>query len=297
MKRINRKSKFRQFSDEEFIQIVQKSEYYIDILRAMGYGDNSGTMYKLIKKRIKELNIDISHIGYRNAKARGGAKGKTKYSLDEILIENSLYKNNTALKKRLLDKGILENKCYDCGLLPFWNGKNLTLQLDHINGINNDNRVENLQILCPNCHTQTHTYGSKNTNNEKYKKRNSEFLGEIVTKPKPKPKPKPKKKPIDPKRHWKVKNRPSKEELSNMMNTMTLVAIGKKYGVSASTIRQWGVKYEIYKPSSDTRKVKNRPSKEELSNMIENMTWVAIGKKYGVSDNAVRKWAKKYKLL
>lgn len=82
---------------------------------------------------------------------------------EDILVENSSYTNTGHLKTRLLRENTLENKCQECGLLGHWNGKTLILQLDHINGVANDNRIENLRILCPNCHTQTETYAGKRT--------------------------------------------------------------------------------------------------------------------------------------
>jgi len=65
------------------------------------------------------------------------------------------------MKKILLSKNLLEYKCYHCGIKE-WNSKEISLQLEHINGINNDNRVENLTLLCPNCHSQTPTFAGKN---------------------------------------------------------------------------------------------------------------------------------------
>lgn len=82
--------------------------------------------------------------------------------LEKIMVENSPYTNNRIrLKQRIIEAGLLAYECSECGLGPEWNGKTLVLQLDHINGVNNDHRLENLRILCPNCHTQTATYAGK----------------------------------------------------------------------------------------------------------------------------------------
>jgi 5-methylcytosine-specific restriction endonuclease McrA len=81
---------------------------------------------------------------------------------DEIFIENSPYvSNRKTLKRRFIAAFLVSEECAICGQLPVWNGHPLTLQLDHINGINNDHRPENLRLLCPNCHTQTPTYAGK----------------------------------------------------------------------------------------------------------------------------------------
>jgi len=82
-----------------------------------------------------------------------------------IPIEDLLVKGrNTArghLKKRLVDAGLKENRCEQCGITE-WQGQPLAMQLHHINGDGTDNRIENLQFLCPNCHSQTETYGGRN---------------------------------------------------------------------------------------------------------------------------------------
>lgn len=81
---------------------------------------------------------------------------------EKVFVENSPYINNRInLKKWLLEAGLLENKCILCGQGPVWNDRPLVLQLDHINGVSNDHRIENLRILCPNCHTQTETFAGK----------------------------------------------------------------------------------------------------------------------------------------
>jgi len=124
-----------------------------------------GGNYKTLKKYIELYNINISHFtgqGY-NVGDKFKQFSSNKIDLNDILINNSTYTNTTRLKKRLIKKELLKNKCYECGIDPKWNNKILVLQLDHINGINNDNRLKNLRILCPNCHSQTKTFcGSNN---------------------------------------------------------------------------------------------------------------------------------------
>lgn len=72
-----------------------------------------------------------------------------------------MHANTSTLRCRLLKAGLLQNVCSICASPPIWNNKHLTLQLDHINGVRSDNRITNLRILCPNCHTQTDTFAGK----------------------------------------------------------------------------------------------------------------------------------------
>lgn len=100
----------------------------------------------------------------RGAKGRPGKKkedGHGKISLSEILDGLHPYYKRVHLKKRLIDEGIKQNKCEECQI-DKWQGKPLSCHLDHKNGINNDHRLINLRMLCPNCHSQTDTYGIKN---------------------------------------------------------------------------------------------------------------------------------------
>lgn len=150
-------SKVYQVSNEEFQNIVQQANSYSDCLRALGLGTNGGSSTDTLKRRIAELDCDISHFG----KKEKTQSPQAKYSLDEILIENSTYANISRLKERLVREGKLEYKCQNCGIKE-WQSKPLSLHLDHINGKNNDHRIENLRFLCPNCHSQTDTYAGRN---------------------------------------------------------------------------------------------------------------------------------------
>jgi hypothetical protein len=77
-------------------------------------------------------------------------------------VEGSTYTCTNTLKVRLLREGLLVNRCYECGMEPLWQGKRLVLILDHRNGDNTDNRLENLRLLCPNCNSQQPTFAGKN---------------------------------------------------------------------------------------------------------------------------------------
>lgn len=114
----------------------------------------SGKTYKTFRAICAEYGIELNF--------PDAYTPSNKIPNSEIFVEDSPYiKNHIPLKKRALAAGYIENKCSICSLGPEWNGKPLTLQLDHINGKNNDHRPENLRTLCPNCHTQTETYAGR----------------------------------------------------------------------------------------------------------------------------------------
>lgn len=123
--------------------------------------DISGGNYKTLHKYIAKFNLDTSHWT-----GQGHLKGKThgwiqKIPLEDILKEGSFY-DGGKLKKRLIKAGLLLGPCFACGQGDTWNGKPLVLQLEHKNGDNTDNRLENLCLICPNCHTQTATFAGRN---------------------------------------------------------------------------------------------------------------------------------------
>lgn len=153
-------SKVYLISDDEFKDLVKQSYCYSDILRALGLNTSGGSSRDTLKRRIQELNCSTEHFN-RNIN-NPPPSPKNKKSLEEILVFNSTYTNTSALKRRLIKEEKLNYCCAMCGISE-WNNKFISLQLHHINGDNSDNRLENLELLCPNCHSQTDTYAGKNS--------------------------------------------------------------------------------------------------------------------------------------
>ena len=145
-----KKSLLENISDEEFISFVNNSSTYKEIVYKCGYSNSSGASQKLIKDRINSLGLEFTTTSLKNYRTD-----------EEIFVENSPVEQTT-LRRRYKEKNCSKYECSICGLLPFWNGKELSLTLDHINGCNHDNRLENLRWVCPNCDRQLDTFGAKN---------------------------------------------------------------------------------------------------------------------------------------
>jgi hypothetical protein len=140
--------------------LVEKSSTFSDILRNLGLSHKGGNC-KTLKNVLNFHNISFDHIKQGRNSTSGKNFSLPKVSLDDILIENSSYAR-VHLKARLIKEGLLENKCYLCNSDPTWYDKPLVMVLDHINGISDDNRKENLRLLCPNCNSQQQTFAGRN---------------------------------------------------------------------------------------------------------------------------------------
>jgi hypothetical protein len=152
----------RRYTKEEFIQAWLGSKTVGAVAKKLGC-NLSGGGYLVLRRAAHELNLPTDHM-IEYGLNTGPSYNHVKFiPLSEILVENSTYTNIARLKIRLLREGLLEAKYYrqDCGLTD-WHGKPISLQLDHINGDNLDHRIENLRLLCPNCHSQTETFAGKN---------------------------------------------------------------------------------------------------------------------------------------
>lgn len=150
-------------SKEEFQKIVNKCNSIAAISRHFGLATGAPN-YKTIKRRIKEDQIDISHIKLGLDSNKGRPSNQKKSAKDYF---NKKHVQMSKLKAKLIEENYLKKECSICGQGPVWNNQELVLQLDHINGNREDNSLKNLRLLCPNCHTQTPTWGAKRTKKPK----------------------------------------------------------------------------------------------------------------------------------
>ena len=156
--------KMNAIDDETFKTIVQNSRHLLDLFLKCGY---SGSMNPVLKNilfnRINRLGLNTEHFQHKTIEN------------DKIFVAESGYKHNHILKRKLLLDFDRRYECNACKNIHFveqegvltWMNKPVELQLDHINGKNDDNRIENLRFLCALCHAQTSTYAGGNTKKRK----------------------------------------------------------------------------------------------------------------------------------
>ncbi len=152
-------NKIYKLSDEQFVELLKKSSTISEVLFKLGYvvkGNSWG--YSQVKRRMDDLGLDYSVFKGKSAAMKTNKLNAVKK--EDILKENCKHQR-TVLRRYVIKNNLIPYKCAICGCTK-WQGRTLSLELDHINGINDDNRLENLRFLCPNCHSQTSTYGSRN---------------------------------------------------------------------------------------------------------------------------------------
>jgi hypothetical protein len=212
----------------------------------------TGGSRPILKRYVEEIwHIPTDHFDPDAARdeaiRRHGFKG---IPLDELLVEGRFY-NRGRLKKRLYAAGLKEPRCELCGQDEMWDGRRMSLILDHVNGVRDDNRLENLRIVCPNCAATLDTHCGRNAS-QIPDERVCERCGSVF--------------------------RPKYAR-----HRYCSRACGSRHDNRPQT----GV------PSRGRRKVP-RPPMPQLLTDVASLGYVGAGRKYGVSDNAIRKWIRWY---
>lgn len=224
------------------------AESYSEALRRLGMRAAGGN-HALLKKYVNEVwKISTEHFNPGAAAAQN--LHRPAKPLEEVLVKESSYSRNK-LKQRLFEGGLKKRACEMCGQDETWRGRRMALILDHINGTPDDNRIENLRIVCPNCAATLDTHCGRKNRMQDPIRTCKRCGGEFVAKYR---------------RH--------------------------RYCSRACGVR-WDRSVLRGKPHLDQRRVE-RPPYEQLILEIETTSCLAVGRKYGVSDNAVRKWVRFY---
>ena len=221
---------WRTISTKRLKTIIKKSKSLRDVFRKCNKSI-SGASYDNLKKRLIKDNISVAHF-HKNTALDYRKRFLREVSLDFIFKENSKY-DSSFVRLKVLKNNLLKYECQNCPLKNEWNGKPLTLQLDHIDGDNTNNKLDNLRFLCPNCHTQTDTFGSRNLKNKKSliicktckkEKRFKSSSGDCM---------KCHHKKYNPKK-FEIK----KDALEKLVYKMSIEDIGRKFKVNGNSIRK-----------------------------------------------------------
>jgi hypothetical protein len=234
------------YSEEELAAAIADSRSWAETLRRLGYCPTGGNATTL-KKRVTALGISTAHFDPYAAVRERNNRGLT--PLDEVLVEGSTY-SRASLKRRLYEAGLKRPVCELCEQGEEWKGRRISLIIDHVNGVRDDHRIENLRIVCPNCAAALDTHCGRQNRTE-----------------------------LEPR-------------LCLLCNSEFVPRYAKQVYCSAHCGRRQ-VRDRRRKPPVSPRKVE-RPPQGELVREVRRYGYLATGRKYGVSDNAIRKWIRQY---
>lgn len=259
-------------------QIVKESFTYSDVLRKFKLSITGGNQNTL-RFYIKKFNISVDHFNSKQFLLESKYRGKRTY--EEIFCINSEASGEVA-KNYILKSKLMEYKCKECGNDGSWNGKPITLQLEHINGNNRDHRIENLIFLCPNCHSQTNTYGSKNRKRKDIKSKEHISIIPVIERD--------------------IHNLFTKLPLFNNIDEVL-----KEYNLQthSQTRKKFINLLERYNDEINVKEFRKKliipkkityPSLEDLIKSIKEKGYSATAREIGCSDNAIRKYLKKHNI-
>lgn len=238
-------SRAPRFTEQQLREAIAQSRSWAQTLRRLQYRSAGGN-WRTLKKYTRLWGISTAHFDPDAVRREALREANIPRPLEEILVQDSTYSRHH-LKLRLFAERVKQRRCELCGQDEWWRGRRMALILDHINGIPNDNRLENLRIVCPNCAATFDTHCARK-NRQPLRPRACRRCGVEFL-------------PRDRRQRY----------------------CSRRCGSRYVRTRLRGI------PKPHARKVE-RPPYDQLLREIEETSYVAVGRKYGVSDNAIRKW-------
>lgn len=240
------------YTEKQAREAIAASHSWAESLRRLGLCPSGGA-WRVLRKHAAAWGIPTAHFD----QARTRNLQAVRRPLREVLAEHSTFSRGH-LKHRLYQEGLKEPRCELCGQGEEWQGRCMSMILDHVNGVRDDNRLENLQIVCPNCAATLDTHCGRRNRITRAKRECLRCGGSFVPR-------------------YAAQRYCSRR-------------CGRRWDRSAKGNGQRGRRGV---PASDARKAE-QPPLEKLLAEIEEHGYRAVGRKYGVSDNAVRKWVRFY---
>ena len=267
--------KWEKFSDEQLIAFVSESHSFRQLAEKCGYQKDSGSGITIVKQMCLDKSFDTSHFS-------------SKLTKDEVNVEKVFvqgYKSRETLKRNLI--ALRGHQC-ECCKLTKWNGKDIPLQVHHKDGDGLNNLLENLQLLCPNCHAQTDTYCGKN----KSKSISDDMLIEALKNSENIHQALLKVGSTDGRLYERAYDLLSLDgvslkEKAEAEKQKSCAMCGNKISKNATYCEKC-----IHIVQQKT----TRPSRDDLKKMIREKSFLAIGREFDVSDNTIRKWCIAYGL-